>query len=244
MLPTYQQLDTRGNGGAAHPQGCAEEKAPYAPSGRAGRVRSLGGLENQSRRMRGNRRNEAGVTQARYQANWRLNLVHGYLNLGIPVSRKRLCVEEKMLFLRQTIPAVMRVTSSHFCQWEGVARPPLEHVRRTFCQRARRGPCLLVCSKRAAMGWNCSLRAFSTDPHAVEELFARGSLQQYLERLESEYMASQQRLQSAQASEEEVKGAGKRARELAPLVTELHGLRVKVQELEDIETLMKAHSIS
>eukprot|EP00062_Callorhinchus_milii_P020388 gi/632975980/ref/XP_007904535.1/ PREDICTED: peptide chain release factor 1-like, mitochondrial [Callorhinchus milii] len=189
--------------------------------------------------MRGNRRNEAGVTQARYQANWRLNLVHGYLNLGILVSRKRLCVEEKMLFLRQTIPAVMRVTSSHFCQWEGVARPPLEHVRRTFCQRARRGPCLLVCSKRAAMGWNCSLRAFSTDPHAVEELFARGSLQQYLERLESEYMASQQRLQSAQASEEEVKGAGKRARELAPLVTELHGLRVKVQELEDIETLMK-----
>uniref|UniRef100_UPI00398E7C84 peptide chain release factor 1-like, mitochondrial isoform X1 n=1 Tax=Pristiophorus japonicus TaxID=55135 RepID=UPI00398E7C84 len=85
-------------------------------------------------------------------------------------------------------------------------------------------------------------RAFSAG--VLEGLFVRSSLQGYLSGLEREYAESVERLDSCQGSpeeeeEERARALRRRVTELAPVVTELQQLRLKVQELQDIESLLK-----
>ncbi|XP_067844642.1 peptide chain release factor 1-like, mitochondrial isoform X2 [Heptranchias perlo] len=154
----------------------------------------------------------------------------------------------KMLLLRPTLLTTAKAACSRFDPWNSLAELPLQCVRRCFCQKAGRGSRWPGYANRSAVRALEPARAFSASGQMVEGLFARSSLQGYLSKLEREYAESLERLDSSsQASqeeeeeeeEEEARALRRRVTELAPVVTELQQLRLKVQELQDIETLLK-----
>ncbi|XP_067901679.1 peptide chain release factor 1-like, mitochondrial [Heterodontus francisci] len=151
-----------------------------------------------------------------------------------------------MLFLCRTLLITVNATS---CRLHTLSCLVPLCVRRCFRQKARHGfhrPLYV----NHPTGTPDPARAFSASTQVVEGLFARSSLQAYLKKLEQEYTQSVERLNSFQASPEEDEGKEERVRalrrkvtELAPVVTDLQQLRLKMQELQDIETLLKDEDV-
>ncbi|XP_078413610.1 peptide chain release factor 1-like, mitochondrial [Cetorhinus maximus] len=152
-----------------------------------------------------------------------------------------------MLLIGQTLRITLNVTSSRIRTLSCLAGHLFQCARCCFWQKTRRGFRGPLYASLPA-GTPESTRAFSASTQVVEGLFARSSLQDYLRKLEQEYVESVQRLSSTQASpeeeeEERAKVLRRRVTELAPVMTELQQLRLKMQELQDIASLLKDEDI-
>ncbi|XP_041064347.1 peptide chain release factor 1-like, mitochondrial [Carcharodon carcharias] len=154
-----------------------------------------------------------------------------------------------MLLIGQTLRITLNGTSSRIHTLSCLAKHSFRCVRYCFWQKTRRGFRGPLYANLPASTPE-STRAFSASTQVVEGLFARSSLQDYLRKLEQEYVESVQRLSSTQASPEEEEEEEERAKvlrrrvtELAPVVTELQQLRLKMQELQDIASLLKDEDI-
>jgi len=147
-----------------------------------------------------------------------------------------------MLIIGRTLLITLNATSSRSCTLSCLAKRPLQCIRRCFQSKARHGFWWPQYTDLPA-GTPEPARAFSASTQVVDGLFERSSLQRYLRDLEQEHAESVQRLNSTQASpeeeeEERAQVLRRRVTELTPVITELEQLRIKMQELQDIESLL------
>ncbi|XP_072370211.1 peptide chain release factor 1-like, mitochondrial isoform X1 [Scyliorhinus torazame] len=154
-----------------------------------------------------------------------------------------------MLIIGRTLLNTLTASSSRSPTLGCLAQHPLQCVRRYFGQKGRHGFHRPPYANLPA-GTPEPTRAFGPGTQVVDGLFARSSLQGYLRTLEQEYAESVQRLNFNQGPLEEggeeaerAKVLRRRVTELAPVVTELQQLRVQMQELQDIESLLKDEDI-
>ncbi|GCB77944.1 hypothetical protein scyTo_0019341, partial [Scyliorhinus torazame] len=154
-----------------------------------------------------------------------------------------------MLIIGRTLLNTLTASSSRSPTLGCLAKHPLQCVRRYFGQKGRHGFHRPPYANLPA-GTPEPTRAFGPGTQVVDGLFARSSLQGYLRTLEQEYAESVQRLNFNQGPLEEggeeaerAKVLRRRVTELAPVVTELQQLRVQMQELQDIESLLKDEDI-
>ncbi|XP_014351037.1 peptide chain release factor 1-like, mitochondrial isoform X3 [Latimeria chalumnae] len=86
------------------------------------------------------------------------------------------------------------------------------------------------------------LRCYSSSAETVTELFAKESLQSYLNKLESDYHASLKQMTSHQESgeqEEKLRALRRRIASLTPVMTHIRKIRETQQELHEIEVLLR-----
>ncbi|XP_078085511.1 peptide chain release factor 1-like, mitochondrial isoform X1 [Mustelus asterias] len=149
-----------------------------------------------------------------------------------------------MLIIGRTLFITLNATGSRSRTLSCLAKHLLPCVRRCFQLKVRHG-FQRPLSANLPAGTPEPARAFSASVQVVEGLFERSSLQRYLRDLEQEHTESVRRLNSTQASleggeeEERVKVLRRRVTELTPVTMELQQLRMKMQDLEDIESLLK-----
>ncbi|XP_048457349.1 peptide chain release factor 1-like, mitochondrial [Rhincodon typus] len=152
-----------------------------------------------------------------------------------------------MLFVCRTLLITLNATVRQTLRLSCLVKPAFPCPRRCFCQIAQPGfrwpPSAILLA-----GTPKHVRAYVASTEVVERLFAQSSLQDYLRKLEQEYEESVQRLNSTEPSPGEVEGERtrllrRRVTELDPVVMELQQLRLKMQELQDIETLLKDEDI-
>ncbi|XP_060686764.1 peptide chain release factor 1-like, mitochondrial [Hemiscyllium ocellatum] len=152
-----------------------------------------------------------------------------------------------MLFVSRTLPIALNANGRQILRLSCLVKPGFPCLRKCFQQVAR--PAFFWSpSANLLAGTPKHVRTYVASAEMVETLFAQSSLQAYLRKLEQEYTESVQRLNSTHTSTREVEGERtkllrRRVTELAPVIMELQQLKLKMQELQDIEALLKDEDI-